>query len=296
MIAEVKMLNLQACAAAWPEQLFAAAGAGESVELIAASRAEEMHDLAGIGKVMLGLTLAHLGEGDEGFLEHSLRVTDEHRQGARTGTLRLMSADLELSVDDALNLVLSTGDGACVLALLDFAESEGVDLLSEARGVASMLGLGSMQLSGVERGESWGEGLLGETTPAQTLRLLRTLGTPAELNAESANLSGLSVETRHRVQGWMSKVFEPAGLAAALPGFGPYRVPHQTVSGWEVTARGLERGYSSVLSLPTESGEWVHVAAHLPASSAGVVSARDASAVLGSLGLSAYRASGMSSA
>ena len=294
MITEVKTLNLQECAAAWPELQFAAGD--ESDELIAASRSGEMHDLAGIGKLVLGLTLGHLGEGDEGFLEHSLRVTDEHRRGARTGTLRLMSADLELSVDDALNLVLSTGDGACVLALLDFAESEGVDLLAEARGVASMLGLSSMQLSGVERGESWGEGLLGETTPAETLRLLRTLRAPADLNAESAAPSGLSAETRHRGQGWMSKVFEPAGLASALPGFGPKRVPHQTVSGWEVTARGLERGYSSVLSLPTESGEWVHVAAHLPASTAGVVSARDASAVLGTLGLSAYRAFGTSPA
>lgn len=297
MVAEVRVLSLAECASSFPELRFAVgAVASDRVSGTATlvSRAEEAHDLAGIGKLLLGLTLAHLGEGDEGFLEHTLTVTADHRAGARTGTLRLMSGDLELSVDDAVNLVFSTGDAACVLVLLEFTKSEGVDLLAEAQGLVETLGLNAFQFTDTERDESWGEGLLGRVTCAGTLELLRALGTPGGLETGAAAATelavppALSVETRQRVHRWMGRVFEPAGLASALPGFGPKRVPHQTLSGLELTTRGAERGYSSILTLPTEAGEWVHVAAHLPPSSAGYQSPRDVSAVLGTLGLSAY--------
>ncbi|MGJ9424918.1 serine hydrolase [Nesterenkonia halotolerans] len=295
MVAEVKMLSLQECASAFPELRFAVDAAdSDTFTATSASRAEEAHDLAGIGKLLLGLTLAHLGEGDEGFLEHPLAVTAEHRAGARTGTLRLMSGDLELRVDDAVNLVFSTGDAACVLALLEFTKSEGVDLLAEAQNLVDTLGLNAFQFTGTEEAKSWGEGLLGRTTCAGTLELLRALGTPSDLETagtaatELAEPPALSLKTRQRMHGWMGRVFEPAGLASALPGFGPNRVAHQTLSGLELTTRGSECGYSSVLTLPTEAGEWVHVAAHMPPSSAGFQSPRDVSAALGTLGLSAY--------
>lgn len=300
MVAELKMLRLEECVSAYPELRFAVGAAGSAREtgsagstgVVAASHADEPHDLAGTGKLLLGLTLAHLGEGDEGLLERPITVTAEHRAGARTGTLRLMTGELTLSVDDAVNLVLSTGDGACVLALSDFAAAEGVDLLAEAQGLVASLGLHAVQLSGLERDESWGEGLVGQTTPAATLHLLRALGTPDRPEGDPAGKGGVSSGTRHRIHAWMGKVFEPAGLASALPGYGPRRVPHQTLFGWELTDAGAERGYSSVLSLPNQAGEWVHVAAHLPPSSAGVVSPRDVSAMLGTLGLAAYHSAG----
>ncbi len=300
MVAEVRVLSLAECASSFPALRFAVgAVASDRVSGTATlvSRAEEAHDLAGIGKLLLGLTLAHLGEGDEGFLEHTLTVTADHRAGARTGTLRLMSGDLELSVEDAVNLVFATGDAACVLALLEFTKSEGVDVFAEAQGLVDALGLNAFQFTGTEEDESWGDGLLGQTTCAETLELLRTLVTPGDLEtavsvATSApavtQLSVLSEATRQRMQSWMGRVFEPAGLASALPGFGPQRVPHQTLSGLELTARGAECGYSSVLTLRTETGEWVHVAAHLPTSSADLQSPRDVSAVLGTLGLATY--------
>lgn len=297
MVAELKMLRLEDCAAAYPDLRFAVGAAGSAREtgsagstgVVAASHADEPHDLAGTGKLLLGLSLAQLGEGDEGLLEREITVTAEHRTGARTGTLRLMTGELTLSVDDAMNLVLSTGDGACALALSDFAAAEGVDLLAEAQSLIASLGLQAMQLSGLERDESWGEGLIGTTTPAASLHLLRALGAADHPEGRPAALPGVSSEIRHRIHAWMGKVFEPAGLAAALPGFGPKRVPHRTLSGWELTTAGAQRGYSSVLSLPTQAGEWVHVAAHLPPSSAGVFSPRDVSAVLGTLGLAVYR-------
>lgn len=291
MVAEVEMITLDECAVAYPDLRFTVAAAG-SAGVAAESRAEEPHDLAGIGKLLFGLTLAQLGEAEAGFFERAITVTADHRAAARTGTLRLMSGDLELSVDDALNLVFSTGDGACVLALRDVVDAEGVDLFAQARAVTAVLGLDSVQLTGIEADASWGEGLLGQTTTAATVQLLRLLGTPGDLasgaGSDSPWAGGVSCAMLRRVSGWMGKVFEPAGLASALPGYGPRRVPHQTLSGWELTAAGAERGYSSVLSLPNEAGEWVHVAAHLPPSSAGVVSPRDVSAVLGTLGLAAY--------
>lgn len=300
MVAEVERVTLEGCAVAYPDLRFAVAVPGSAGEtwsagatgVVAESHADVPNDLAGTGKLLLGLTLAHLSEDGEGFLDRPITITADHRAVARTGTLRLMTGDLRLSVDDAANLVISTGDSASVLALLDFAASEGLDLLAEARSLVASLGLHAVQLSGLERDESWGEGLLGQTTTAATVQLLRLLGTPGDLasgaGSDSSWAGGVSCAMLRRVSGWMGKVFEPAGLASALPGYGPRRVPHQTLSGWELAAAGAERGYSSVLSLPNEAGEWVHVAAHLPPSPAGVVSPRDVSAVLGTLGLAAY--------
>lgn len=293
MITEVKLLSLDECAAAFPELRFAVGspGSAASTVLIGAAQAEEPHDLAGTGKLLLGLTLARLGQGDDGLLQRRFSITGEHRAGARTGTLRLMSGELELSVDDAVNLVFSTGDGACVLGLLDVAEREGIDLLAEAQGVVAALGLDAVWLSSLERGESWGEGLVGQSTAASTVQLLRALGTPAQPEDGPTTTGMVSLETRQRIHGWMGKVFEPAGLASALPGYGPRRVAHQTLSGWEFTTPGAKRGYSSALTLPNQAGEWVHVAAHLPPSSADDRSPREVSAVLGALGLAAYRSS-----
>lgn len=300
MGAEVEMMTFEECAVAYPDLRFTVAAAGSAGEtwsagatgVVAESHADVPNDLAGTGKLLLGLTLAHLSEDGEGFLDRPITITADHRAVARTGTLRLMTGDLRLSVDDAANLVISTGDSASVLALLDFAASEGLDLLAEARSLVASLGLHAVQLSGLERDESWGEGLVGQTTPAATLHLLRALGTPDRPEGDPAGKGGVSSGTRHRIHAWMGKVFEPAGLASALPGYGPRRVPHQTLFGWELTDAGAERGYSSVLSLPNQAGEWVHVAAHLPPSSAGVVSPRDVSAMLGTLGLAAYHSAG----
>ena len=151
MVAEVRMLTLAECAAAYPQLRFAV-GDHRSSGVVAESRADETYDLAGTGKLLLGLTLAELGPRDVGFLARPLTVDAEHRARARTGTLRLMSGELQLSVEDAVSLVLSTGDGACALALLDFTASEGLDLLAEARSLASELGLDAVQLSGLEAG------------------------------------------------------------------------------------------------------------------------------------------------
>ncbi|MBO0594982.1 hypothetical protein I2485_08215 [Nesterenkonia sp. E16_7] len=291
MVAEVEMLTLEECAAAYPQLRFAV-GSARFPGLVAEAQADEPQDLAGIGKLLFGLTLAHLDERDEGFLARPLSVTAGHRAAAQTGTLRLMSGELRLSAEDAVSLVFSTGDGACVLALLDFAAAEGVDLLSEAARLTTSLRLDAVQLSGLESDESWGEGLLGSATTASTCQLLRSLGTPDDPEGDPAVVAGVSSGTRRRIHGWMGKVFEPAGLASALPGYGPRRVPHQTLSGIELTTAGAQRGYSSVLSLPNQTGEWVHVAAHLPPSSAGAHSPRDVSAVLGTLGLAAYDSSG----
>ncbi|WP_413544148.1 serine hydrolase [Citricoccus nitrophenolicus] len=240
------------------------------------------HPLSGTGKLVLACTVARLAERDAALLGERLRLTDRHRAGARTGTLRLMSGDLVLTLSDAMALVVGTGDAMCVLAVLEFLRDRGHDMESEARSLVAAWGLLDTELSGVEAdaGASWGEGLTGWTTPDDLCTLLSALPEP--------------------VLAWMGAAFEPAGLASGLPGFGPRTVPHETVAGGELIegtggagvaravgvagAAGGEglRGWASVLVLPGAV-----VAAFLPADHR--ESPLQASTALGTAGLSVWQ-------
>jgi Beta-lactamase enzyme family len=252
--------------------------------------ADSPHPLAGTGKLFLAVAVARLAERDPGLLASPLTIRGEHRAAARSGTLRRMSGELQLTVDDATALIVGTGDGACAVALLELLEARGVDILAEANHAAVDLGLESTAFTGLESsagdrdgvqaGESWGEGLLGRTTPDDLCTLVEHLAAGGE-------------PTSDRVLRWMDKTFEPAGLASALPGFGPRTVPHRTVSGVEHLAPPGPPGApgcASVLILPADVGSGrpaACVAAYHPRSRGAdsTAPAPAASAVLGSLGL-----------
>src|SRR5699024_7398558 len=135
-------------------------GRGEKAQ----HRAKESHPFAGAGKLLLAFTVAKFGVEIPTLLSEYIPVHRSHRRAARTGSLRWLSGDLRLSVDDALNLVLSSGDGACALALLEFLERQNVDLVEGARFMVNQIGLSSTRVLGTENSnESWGEGLVGTT-------------------------------------------------------------------------------------------------------------------------------------
>lgn len=249
--------------------------------------ADSPHPLAGTGKLFLAVAVARLAERDPGLLASPLTIRGEHRAAARAGTLRRMSGELQLTLDDAMALIVGTGDGACTVAVLELLEARGVDLLAEAQQVVADLGLDATTFTGPESfarvdvgdrpGESWGEGLLGTTTPADLCTLLERLATGEEPTSE-------------RVLRWMGKAFEPAGLASALPGIGPHTISHRTLSGVELLAPPGAPGCASVLILPADAGAGrptAYVAAYYPRSRGAdsTASAPAASAVLGSLGL-----------
>lgn len=241
------------------------------------------HPLAGTGKLVLACAVARLAARDPDLLGGRLTLTGARRKAARSGTLRLMSGEPALTVDDAMALIVGTGDAMCVLAVLEHLRERGADVVAEARAHATDLGLQDTEITGLEGaglpdggragGVSWGEGLTGMTTPSDLCTLLATLPEP--------------------VRGWMDTSFEPAGLASGLPGFGPHTVPHQTVAGGDLLEdesdkedSGLPHGWASVLVLPGAV-----VAAFLPArlSDGTVVSPLEASTTLGTLGLSVWQ-------
>lgn len=270
------------CASTYPQLRFAVRSAdGQQQGHDAGAR----HPLAGTGKLVLACAVARLATRDPGLLRERLTLTGAHRAAARSGTLRLMGGELSLTVDDALALIVGTGDARCVLALLDHLRDRAYDVVGEARSHVIGLGLEDTEITGLETdgrpnggqsgGASWGEGLTGVTTPSDLCTLLTTLPDP--------------------VLGWMGAAFEPAGLASGLPGFGPRTVPHQTVAGWELlgheTGGGLGSsddppGWASVLVLPGAV-----VAAFLPAGhpDGSTVTPLEASTTLGTLGLSAWQ-------
>ena len=219
---------------------------------------------SGIGKLFLAYTLNDLARQHPAFLDETLQITAHHRALADTGTLRHLTGDVQVSLDDAVRLMIGSGDGAAARAILDHLEAAGIDILEHSR--QSVAHLESTTITGLED-RSAGEGLLGTTTGADVRALLRDI-----------------IDANGKVLEWMSTTFEPAGLASALPGYGPHTAEHWTVSDWS----GMENlrpdeGRTSVLILQCPRGKGpVGMVSHAPAGTPQV------SAKFGSVGLSTY--------
>lgn len=278
-VSTVQSMPLAELPAAYPQLRFAARSAdGHQQGHDAGAR----HPLAGTGKLVLACAAARLAARSPGLLTEQLTLTSARREASRSGTLRLMRGELTLTVDDAMALIVGTGDARCVLALLDHLQDRAYDVVGEAQTLVVELGVQDTEITGLEtaslgdakipNGVSWGEGLVGTTSPSDLCTLMSALPGP--------------------VLGWMDAAFEPAGLASGLPGFGPRTVPHQTVAGAALLGQrptsgpGGPQGWASVLALPRAV-----VAAFLPAAlpDGTAVTPLEASAILGTLGLSVWQ-------
>src|SRR5690625_1340362 len=216
---------------------------------------------SGIGKLFFAHTLAKLEAERPGVLNQPLQITTKHRQRAEIGTLRHLNDALQLTVEDAIRLMTTSGDGVAVSALLDHLNTLDVDILELGR--QSVAHLPDTNITELET-LSAGEGFCGTTTANDVIVLLR------EIIAEDG-----------KVLEWMTPVFEPGGLASTLPGYGPHTTPHWTVAGWErLYQTRLDQGRSSVLILGCPQGR-MGMVAHAP------VGTHDVPAKFGSLGLSA---------
>lgn len=237
------------------------------------------HPLAGTGKLVLACAVARLAAEDPGLLGERITLAGAARESARTGPLRLMRGEPTLTVDDAMSLIVGTGDARCVLAVLDHLQgrSDGsADLVGEARTQVTTLGLRGTEIVGMESasGPSGGEGLTGWTTPQDLCTLLTALP--------------------EAVRRWMEAAFEPAGLASALPGFGPRTVEHRTVAGQGLPAGSVSTGpggpgapgWASVLVLPGAVVAAHHAAEHPDGTT---VTPLEASTALGTLGLAVWQ-------
>lgn len=217
--------------------------------------------LSGVGKLFLACTVNDLEARQPGLLHQTLPITDKHRALADTGSLRHLTGELQVNVEDALRLILGSGDGAATLALLDHLATSGIDVV--AQGQAFVANLPDTNITGMDAERSAGDGFSGTTTAADVLQLL-----------------GKIIADAGRVLQWMNPVFEPAGLASALPGYGPHTVQHWTISGWaRLKNQQVEEGRTSVLILNGQNGLF-GVVAHAP------VGTQDVPAKFGSLGLS----------
>lgn len=215
---------------------------------------------SGIGKLFFAHTLVRLADEHPGLLTATIPVTAEHRAHAETGTLRHLTGALHLRIEDAIRLMITTGDAAAVLAILDHLNQLDIDVL--ACGRANVEHLPQTTITAMEE-SSAGEGFRGTTTAKDVLAFL--CDTIAE--------DGLLLHC-------MSQVFEPSGLGSSLPGYGPHTVEHWTVAGWERMYHSrLDEGRTSVLILNCPKGKTAMVA-HAP------VGTHHVPVKFGSLGLS----------
>lgn len=272
----------------------------------------EFHPLAGTGKLLAATTLAELEATDAGLMEMPVTITAAHRRATVVGPLRNPpgsgghageeAGEMTLSLHDAVGLIISTSDVAASLAVRDALEARGVDLIEEVRSFFDRFAFPDQrmfhtQITGLEDPETArGDLLIGETSAHELRQLLMMLvasGGLLEVEVPDRGKLGLNPAAARRVLGWMSQVFEPSGLAWALPGYGPKKVPQWTVSGLESrdARHGCDgsAGWTSVLitrrpSVAPTDGGVLWMAAHVPASTG-----RDASRILGELGLTLHR-------
>ena len=290
----------------------------------------ELHPLAGVGKLFAALALAELETADPGVLDARVTITAEHRRAAAVGPLRIHNGhgthagDLTLNLHDALGLIISTADAAASLALRTTLEERGLDLAALTQGLIDRFQVGDTtnfhtRIAGLEDPQAArGDLLIGETTThelRQFLMLLTGYGGLCGEDIPDRLGMGFGPAAARRVLGWMSQVFEPAGLAYGLPGYGPKKVPQWTVSGLETrppkTSASLEEspqpeGWTSVLITrrpgvdSPQQGEPRHggllwMAAHVPARAEGAGAGarsrtgREAARIFGELGLALSR-------
>ena len=236
---------------------------GELLCAVEGGRAINEHmvfPFSGVGKLFFAHTLVALEDEHPGLFDNKIEITSHHRAMADSGPLRFLTGTIQLTVDDAVALMLQTGDGAATMGLLGFVEASGINIIDDAHRVLEHLE--NTTVTGLED-RSMGEGFIGTTTAADILTLLRQI-----------------IDNNGRLKTWMSAVFEPAGLANALPGYGPHTVEHWTVSGWaRIYSLKLDQGRTSALILQC-ADRLVGLTAHAP------VGTQDVSAKFGSLGLS----------
>src|SRR5699024_3904708 len=149
---------------------------------------------------------------------------------ADSGPLRFLTGTIQLTVDDAVALMLQTGDGAATMGLLDIVVASGNNIINDAHSLLNHLE--NSTYTGLED-RTMDDAFIGTTAAANILSLLRQIS-----------------DNNGRLKTWMSAVFEPAGLANALPGYGPHTVEHWTVSGWaRIYSLKLDQGRTSALIL-----------------------------------------------
>lgn len=271
------------------------------------------HPLAGVGKLFAALTIAESAVEDPQLLKAPVTITGEHRRQAEVGPLRTHTGDLTLCVGDAVGLIIGTCDAAAALGLRASLEQRNFDLLAKARSLVERLShsapaLNQTVIAGYEDPQNaTGDLLEGVTSPQDLVRLLAALAeagglTGSEASASSSRaqaspVTGIRHAPAHRVLGWMAQVFEPAGLAYGLPGFGPKRVSQWSVSGLELRSDTAGQGWASVLITRPDGAESDTELAVAAAFLAGGAEAEPARGLVfpqafGDLGLAAYRACG----
>lgn len=264
-------------------------------------RAAQSHPLAGAGKLLAVLALAERAEHQPGLSETAVEITASHRRRASNGPLRTLTGELTVSLADALALVVSTSDVAAALAVRDSLEGHGLRLESEVQRLLDQLRAHGAPLPATRvmmwEGDSapTGDLIAGETSPQDLVEILARLSAAGGLGSlAEADAAGVSAGAAGRVLGWMSQVFEPAGLAFALPGCGPRGVPQWSLSAAEPHATEATRGWASVLithqGADPISGTVACAAAYVPEGDASSGLPADVHGVLGQLGLEAYRA------
>src|SRR5699024_11049625 len=82
---------------------------------------------SGVGKLFFACTLAELERTAPGVFDDRLYIREHHRLNAYTGSLLHLSGSMRVTVDDAMHLVIGSGDGAATMALLEYFTARGID-------------------------------------------------------------------------------------------------------------------------------------------------------------------------
>lgn len=212
--------------------------------------ADDHVSFAGVDRLLLYLACLRAGASNRLDLSRTLTYEPRHAEGHDAGILRWMSPGLELSLGDALDQTMISGDGVCsalIHEVLEESFGSALDLLSEFCEDQGMV------RTSLEAGSPRGTPIVscGFTTPREQVELLEGLLGSAGLGVGGTGraIKGLDRGAATHALSVMRSVLKKSGLPGHLPGHGPYftDAAHLCCDGGNGDARASEYGDAMII-------------------------------------------------
>ncbi len=204
------------------------------------SRPDESQPLPGAERLLLALTAAVLENEGRCDLDAEVMYEDRHRAGAEAGLLRRLEPGKRMRLTELLTLSIILADSVALDLVLEHIAELGVDLPAEFSRVCALASDGGLSYSGLRKSDGRERHTI-EGSPRGLARMLESLLADAYPQAGLRSELALPRALAAELVGVFSSVYDEGdGLAALLPGYGPFstQAPHLLVDAGEPARRG----------------------------------------------------------
>ena len=196
--------------------------------------ADEVFSLPGAERLLVALTVAALAADGRCDPDAVLTTRPDHHADAAAGVLREFEPGKRLRLGEALTLATVVADEVAERVLVELIEDAGIDLGAELATVCEVAGAGALSLTSRADRAGWGGRFRISGSPRGLGRALESLIADAHPGTGLRSTLGLPAETAGSLVALFAAVYDEGdGLAALLPGYGPFSTaaPHLLVDG-----------------------------------------------------------------